>query len=49
MDYIDLSAFYDSLSCCLTAVSLGVILGFTLRFLVFGICKVWELFKSIAR
>ena len=47
--YINLEIFQESIDYCLYAVASGLIVGFTLLFLIYAISAVWYLFKSISK
>lgn len=48
MDYVNTDAFLASLEICLLCVGSGLITGFILKFVVFGLSEIWALFRHIS-
>lgn len=49
MYFIESGSFTSSLETCLFCVSSGLIVGFILKFLIFGISSLWTMFRDIAK
>lgn len=48
MDMVNLDAFHASLNFCLFCVSSGLITGFILKAVVFGLSAIWSMFRHVS-
>ena len=48
MDIVNTDAFLASLEVCLLCVGSGMITGFILKFVVFGLSAVWSMFRHVS-
>lgn len=48
MDIVNSDAFLASLEVCLLCVGSGLITGFILKFVVFGLSAIWSMFRHVS-
>ena len=48
MDIVNTDVFLASLEVCLLCVGSGLITGFILKFVVFGLSAVWSMFRHVS-
>ena len=47
MDNVNMDVFHVVLDICLFCVGSGLVVGFILRFLIYGISAIWSMFQHI--